>query len=85
MERKKVTRDIEHLLNMLRDLNELGALDGLIFAAVRSSGEAPVYGRVCDGHRDFELLGALHAASFALCDKIDGVATVVDDGSKEEP
>ena len=78
---KKATHDIAQLLEMLVDLNTLGALDGLLFAAVRSSGEEPVYGRVCDRGRSHELLGAGHAAVFAFTKTIDASAEVIDDGS----
>jgi len=81
--KKRITHDIEKLLEMLTDLNSIGALDGLLFAAVRSSGEAPVYGRVCDKGCSFELLGAAHMAAFALTDTLDADAELVDDGSSE--
>ncbi len=79
---KKATHDISLLLEMLVDLNNLGALDGLVFAAVRRDGEAPLYGRVCGAIRSYELLGAGHTAVFALSESLDCSAEVVADGSQ---
>ncbi len=81
---KRATHDIAQLLEMLADLNSIGALDGFLFAAVRSSGEAPIFGRVCDKVRAFELLGGAHLATFALANTINGDAELID-GPEEEP
>jgi hypothetical protein len=67
---KKITHDVAELVEIIGDLNVVGAVDGLIFALVRSDGKAPLFGRVCNDGAGYELLGAGYMAVYGLEQKL---------------
>jgi hypothetical protein len=71
-QKKMVQRQIGEMLDMLRDLNEVGALSGLAFAATRVASLPPLWGRACVGEDSYAMLGALHIATSDLASLLNG-------------
>ena len=82
---KKITHDVAGIVEIIGDLNVVGAVDGLIFALVRSDGKAPIFGRVCNDGAGYELLGAGHMAVHALERTLDRSAEDVDSPESQDP